>query len=187
MKKVMLTALAIVMMTVAAFAGNTGGPHTKQYLDIKEVLDQYENNIKSAESCDDLESAELMFFFSLLASIEDEYDEAEMMTDEESDLISEQADRIEKRIKLLQQYWGCETEDDSVSDYEKVMSALDELESAINSARSCDELNDAVGRFLDQTENIDGSTFTDDESDAFTKKSDRIGNKLSNKADILCD
>ena len=66
------------------------------------------------------------------------------------------------------------------------MSALNVLESDIDSAKSCEDLDDAVNLFLEVTETVDGSTFTDKEMETFTTTSDRIGEKLSKRADILC-
>ena len=126
MKRTFLIAIAIISMTLASYAGtatapfnscdsNTeavekGKPHTKQYLDFKKALDAYEKDVNAAKSCDDLDEAALTFVFTLIASIDEEYDEE--MTDEESELLSKQAERIEDKVNKLQQKWGCETDDD---------------------------------------------------------------------------
>lgn len=206
MKKFMLFAITIVMMTMVSYAGDAnaiaiyanngdlesvekGKPHTKEYLDYKKVLDQYEAEIKEAQSCEDLDNAALMLFFSLLSSVDEEYDEDNQMTEEENDLLSKQAEQIDNMIKEKKVRWNCPEEEEEVvpDDYERVMSALDQMESALNSARTCEDLNTAVEIFMAQTEEIDGSTFSDDEAEAFQELSERVGKKLSDKADLLCD
>lgn len=209
MKKIMLIAIAVVSMALASYAGNVniislqsndgtqsieqGKPHSKEYLDYKKVLDEYEKDIKAAKSCEDLDTAALALFLNLLTSVEEEYDASDKMTKEEDDLLSEQATRIDNKLKELQKQWGCETEpeeteefEEPAADYLEAMSALNVLESDIDSAKSCEDLNDAVNLFMEVTETINGSTFTDKEMETFTKTSDLIGQKLSKKADILC-
>ena len=209
MKKIILIAIAVVSMALASYAGNVNGispqsndgtqsieqgkPHSKEYLDYKKVLDEYEKDVKAAKSCEDLDNAALALFLNLLTSVEEEYDVSDQMTKEEDDLLSEQAERIDKMLKNLQAKWGCETEPEETeefvepaADYLEAMSALNVLESDIDSAKSCEDLNDAVNLFLEVTETVNGSTFTDKEMETFTTTSDRIGEKLSKRADILC-
>ena len=169
------------------FVAKNGDRHTQEYLDYKRVLDEYEKDIKAATSCDDLSGAQFGLFLSLMAYVQEEYDESEQMTDEEDALLSQQAERIEQLIKKKQDQWGCETEEEEESsDYTRIISALTELEASIHSAKTCEELSGAVEIFMEQSENVDGSTFTDEEAKAFEEKSTIVGEKLSEKAEKLC-
>ena len=132
MKKLMLTVIVALSMSLAAFASNTnatqfnsnGGniaienadPHTKQYEDMKKVLDEYEQDLKKATTCDDLDRAELAMLFKLMALTENSY--TEDATPEETKEIQEMMERLESDSQKLKQQWGCEPEGGENSDDE---------------------------------------------------------------------
>ena len=125
MKKLMLTVIVVLSMSLAAsannvnttqFNGNGGNiaiekadPHTKQYEDIKKILDEYEQEIKKATTCEELDNAELAMLFKLMALAENEY--TEDATPEEGKEIQERMNRMESDVQKLRQQWGCELEE----------------------------------------------------------------------------
>lgn len=209
MKRIVLIAIAVVSMALTSYASDVNTPvpngnddntgfvakngdrHTQEYLDYKKVLDEYEKDINAASSCDELSGAQFGLLLNVMAFVKEEYDESEQMTDEENALLSQQAERIDQLIKKKQNQWGCEVEEEEyiepAGDYMEVMSLLDGLESSIDDAKTCDDLNRAVEFFLEFSDEIDGSTFTDEEAKAFEEKSTIVGEKLSAKADQLCN
>lgn len=125
MKNLLLTAIIVVSMSLASFANNANaiqfnknggnvecidnaGPHTKQYEDMKKILDEFEQAIKEMKSCEDLDNAELAMLFQILALTENNYDED--MTAEEGQEIQEQMNRIDVETKKMQMQLGCESE-----------------------------------------------------------------------------
>ena len=132
MKKLMLTVIVVLSMSLAAFANNVnttqfngnGGniaiekadPHTKQYEDIKKILDEYEQEIKKATTCEELDNAELAMLFKLMALAENEY--TEDATPEEGKEIQERMNRMEIEVQQLKQKWGCEPEGEGDTDGE---------------------------------------------------------------------
>ena len=133
MKKLMLTAIVVVSMSLASFANNSNamqcysngsniesiekaGPHTKQYQDIMKLLDEFEQSIKKATSCEELDNAELAMLFKLMALTENKY--TEDATPEETKEIQEMMERLESDAQKLKQQWGCEPEGDENTDKE---------------------------------------------------------------------
>ena len=133
MKKLMLTVIVVLSMSLASFANNTNAtpfnsnditiesvdnadPHTKQYEDMKKVLDEYEQDLKKATTCDDLDRAELAMLFKLMALTENSY--TEDATPEETKEIQEMMERLESDSQKLKQQWGCEPEGNGDSDDE---------------------------------------------------------------------
>ena len=105
------------------FNGNGGNiaiekadPHTKQYEDIKKILDEYEQEIKKATTCEELDNAELAMLFKLMALAENEY--TEDATPEEGKEIQERMNRMEIEVQQLKQKWGCEPEGEGDTDGE---------------------------------------------------------------------
>lgn len=121
MKKLMLTVIVVLSMSLAAFANNAnatqfnsnGGniaienadPHTKQYEDLKKILDEYQEDLKKATSCEELDNADIAMFIKLMATAENEY--TEEATPEENQEIMEYMNRLEVESKLLQEKFGC--------------------------------------------------------------------------------
>lgn len=133
MKKLMLTVIVVLSMSLASFANkanvtpfnindvtiesiDNADPHTKQYEDMKKVLDEYEQDLKKATTCDDLDRAELAMLFKLMALTENSY--TEDATPEETKEIQEMMERLESDAQKLKQQWGCEPEGDENSDDE---------------------------------------------------------------------
>ena len=132
MKKLMLTVIVVLSMSLASFANNANAtqfnngcniesidnadPHTKQYEDMKKVLDEYEQDLKKAKTCEDLDNAEMAMLFKLLALTENSY--TEDATPEESKEIQEMMERLEVEGQKLKQQWGCEPEGNGDSDDE---------------------------------------------------------------------
>ena len=133
MKKLLLTAIVVVSMSLASFANNVNamqcningstiesiekaGPHTKQYEDIMKLLDEFEQSIKKATSCEELDNAELAMLFKLMALTENKY--TEEATPEENKEIEEKMNRIEIETQKLQQQFGGETEGEGDADQE---------------------------------------------------------------------
>ncbi len=111
MKKILLTALAILTMSMVSFAGN-GGPHTKEYREMKAMLDNYLEAIKKAQSCDDLDISQLDFIMAVLSFVDNEYEEDETMTEAEDKEIKEYMDQIDDRLAQLKAKWNCPTDGD---------------------------------------------------------------------------
>lgn len=126
MKKLLLTIIIVVSMSLVSFANDVnakmfnsnGGniesienadPHTKQYEDIIKILDEYEQDIKKATTCEDLDKAEIAMLLKVMALAENSY--TEEATPEESKEIQERMNRIESDVQKLQQQWGCALEE----------------------------------------------------------------------------
>lgn len=131
MKKLLLTTIAVISMSLVSFAGdvnvtlfNANGdntetiekakPHTQQYKDIKEILDEFEQDVNKAKSCEELEDAQLTMFIKLMGLVEKEYEED--LTSEEDEELTGQMNRIDQKVTKLQEQWGCETDDEDYDD-----------------------------------------------------------------------
>ena len=154
-------------MSLASFAGNANAttlnansdniesiekakPHTQQYKDMKKVLDEYEQAVKKAQSCEDLENATLAMFFQIMGVAGNEYDEE--MTEEENEELSDLADRIEDRVTSLQEQWGCKTDEaddeEEDDDDEMIDTSTEEWENIINEF-------DAIVTQMEKMQNLD--------------------------------
>lgn len=122
MKKLLLTAIVVASMSLTSFANNAtqfnnngnnivsienADPHTKQYQDMKKLLDEFEQDIKDAKTCEDMDNAEMAMLFKILGTAENTYDEE--MTPEEEKELQEQMNRIDVKSKQLRMQFGCET------------------------------------------------------------------------------
>jgi len=132
MKKLLLTVIVVLSMSLASFASNANAtqfnsngsniaienadPHTKQYEDIKKILDEYEEEVKKATTCEQLDNAELAMLFKLMALAENNY--TEDATPEEGKEIQERMDRMEIEVQKMRQQWGCTTEGEGDTDGE---------------------------------------------------------------------
>ena len=116
----------MISLSLASFAGNEGSalcsnsntqsiekakPHTQQYLDIKNVFDEFEQDVDNAKTCEDLEVAEFMMYLNLLEISEEEYDEE--LTKKEEKELEEQLQGIQEKEAYLKQLWNCKTEEDA--------------------------------------------------------------------------
>ena len=127
MKKLMLTVIVVVSISLASFANNANatqfnrngdniesvendGPHTKQYEDLKKILDEYQEDLKNATSCEELDNADIAMFIKIMATAENNYPEE--ATPEENQEIMEYMNRLEIESKTLQEKFGCKPEGD---------------------------------------------------------------------------
>jgi hypothetical protein len=120
----MLSVIFALSMSLASFANananqfssngsqiesiENADPHTKQYQDMKKILDEYEQEVKKATTCEELDNAAITMFVKLMATTENTYDQE--MTPEEGEEIEKQMNRIDIDTKQKQQQWGCEPE-----------------------------------------------------------------------------
>lgn len=108
MKKLLFTAFAVIALALTSFAG----PHTKEYQDVKKVLNEYEQNVDKATTCEELESVSIEFYLTLMSLVDVEYDEDQTVTEEEERELNEHMESITNRLTSLQEQWGCNTEED---------------------------------------------------------------------------
>ena len=108
MKKLLFTAFAVIALALTSFAG----PHTKEYQDVKKVLNEYEQNVDKATTCEELESVSIEFYLTLMSLVDVEYDEDQTVTEEEEQELDEQLESIGQKVVALQQQWGCNTEEE---------------------------------------------------------------------------
>ena len=120
----MLSVIIVLSMSLASFADananqfssngsqvesiENADPHTKQYQDMKKILDEYEQSVKKATTCEELDNATITMFVKLMGTLENTYDQE--MTPEEGEEIEKQMNRIDIDTKQKQQQWGCEPE-----------------------------------------------------------------------------
>lgn len=120
----MLSVIFALSMSLASFANananqfssngsqiesiENADPHAKQYQDMKKILDEYEQEVKKATTCEELDNAAITMFVKLMATTENTYDQE--MTPEEGEEIEKQMNRIDIDTKQKQQQWGCEPE-----------------------------------------------------------------------------
>ena len=120
----MLSVIIVISISLASFANananqfssngsqiesiENADPHTKQYQDMKKILDEYEQSVKKATTCEELDNAAITMFVKLMATTENTYDQE--MTPEEGEEIEKQMNRIDIDIKQKQQQMGCEPE-----------------------------------------------------------------------------
>lgn len=173
------------------------GPHTKQYRDIKEVLDRYERNINAATSCEDLGEAEDSFYSSLLIMQFDDaydYEESDLMTDEESQEIDEQSKRIDALLAQKTKQLGCQNEEEAIpektaisteewneiiAEYEVLLSKLEQLRKQNldfeqNANKFLEIVQDHMG-LLDRLDNADTTNLTEYQERRLTEIDERIG------------
>ena len=120
----MLSVIIVLSVSLASFANTNANqfsskgspiesienadPHTKQYQDMKKILDEYEQSVKKATTCEELDNATITMFVKLMGTLENTYDQE--MTPEEGEEIEKQMNRIDIDTKQKQQQWGCEPE-----------------------------------------------------------------------------
>lgn len=120
----MLSVIIVISISLASFANananqfssngsqiesiENADPHTKQYQDMKKILDEYEQSVKKATTCEELDNATITMFVKLMATTENTYDQE--MTPEEGEEIEKQMNSIDIDIKQKQQQMGCEPE-----------------------------------------------------------------------------
>lgn len=223
MKKLMLTTIIIMSMVCATYANmgngdsiktNDGittsiaeaGPHTKQYRDLKEILDRYEQDLKGATSCEDIGEAEDSFYSSLLImQFDSDYDESDLMTDEESQELEEQGNRIDALIAQKKEQFGCKEDldkestltpttteewDEIIKQYEVFVSEMEKLERRnLSIEQNQEEFMSLIQRHMELIVRIDSSdpsSLTDRQVNKLTEINDRI-NTLAQKMGLIDD
>lgn len=174
MKKLTLIAFTILGMALASYAGNgfipqqnanNDGvaveqvkPHTKEYQDIKKLIDEYEQAVKKATSCEELDDASIAFFMGILNLVDVEYAEDEQVTEDEDKELSDQLDRISAKSDQLQKEWNCPTDEEEETEeaVEQVETSTEEWEEIINEFDAIvTELEKMKGLNFDDDKNLD--------------------------------
>ena len=174
MKKLTLIVLTILGIALASYGNNSmatqqntfdnGGvvekakPHTKQYQDVKKFVDKYENAVNKASSCDELDDAQIEFYVNLLTLIEIDYDDDDLLTEEEDQELSDRVDRINNKVESLQKKWACPTEEEDAEeeDSELIETSTEEWEEIINEFDAIvTQLEKMRGLDLDDDKNLD--------------------------------
>ena len=147
MKKLTLITIAILGIALASF-GNNGStaltntdnnssvtekvnPHTKQYQDMKIIIDEYEEAVNKATSCDDLDNATIALLVNMLALVEVDYKENELITEQEEKELNAIIDRTDTKIESLKKQWNCPVEEEEPEE-ELVPTSSQEWEGIIN-------------------------------------------------------
>ena len=172
MKKLTLIAFTILGMALASYAGNgfipqqnannngvvveKAKPHTKQYQDMKKLVDEYEQAVKKATNCEELDNADMAFFFSIFGLVEKEYAENEQLTEEEDQELSDQMDRISKKEEQLKKEWNCPTDED-----EEAEEAVEQIET---STEEWEEIINEFDAIVTQLEKMKGLDFDDEKN-----------------------
>lgn len=172
MKKLTLIAIAILGIAFVSYGSNSmatqqntfdngsvvekAKPHTKQYQDVKKFVEKYENDVNEATSCDDIDNAQIEFYINLLSLIEIDYEDNELITEEEDQELSDRVDRINNKVELLQKEWACPIEEDDAEEegMELIETSTEEWEEIINEF-------DAI---VTQLEKMKGLDFDDDKN-----------------------
>ena len=174
MKKLTLIAFTILGMALASYAGNgfipqqnannngvvveKAKPHTKQYQDMKKLVDEYEQAVKKATNCEELDNADMAFIFSIFGLVEKEYAENEQLTEEEDQELSDQMDRISKKEEQLKKEWNCPTDEDEEAEeaVEQIETSTEEWEQIINEFDAIvTQLEKMKGLDFDDEKNLD--------------------------------
>lgn len=174
MKKLTLIVLTILGIAFASYGSNimatqqnTFGngsvvekakPHTKQYQDIKKFVDTFENAVNKASSCDDLDNARIEFYVNLLSLIEIDYDDDDLLTEEEDQEISDRVDRINSKVESLQKKWACPIEENDVDEDEVDLDLIE------TSTEEWEEIINEFDAIVTQLEKMRGLDFDDDKN-----------------------
>ena len=172
MKKLTFIAITILGMALASYAGNgfipqqnanndgvaveQAKPHTKQYQDMKKLVDEYEQAVKKATNCEELDNADMAFIFSIFGLVEKEYAENEQLTEEEDQELSDQMDRISKKEEQLKKEWNCPTDED-----EEAEEAVEQIET---STEEWEEIINEFDAIVTQLEKMKGLDFDDEKN-----------------------
>lgn len=214
MKRLILTALAIVAMAFSfastsyalPISNNDGNlaltenakPHTKEYIATKKIIDKYEQDIKKASSCEDLDKAEEELFTAFLLLIFDEdndFEESEKLTDEESDELDAKLNQVNELKEKKAEQFGCEPKteeevddvelvptteewDEMIAEYEVLLSKMEQLKKQnLSKEENWTKFLEIVEDHLDLIENLDkanGSNLTEKQDLRLTEINNRI-------------
>ena len=220
MKKLTLIAIAILGIALASFGSNglttqqnvfdngnvveKAEPHSKQYQDMKKFVDEYENTVNKATSCDELENATIEFYVNLLSLIEIDYDDNELLTEQEEQELSDKVDRINDKVELLQKKWDCPIEEDDeeepkleliptttqeweeiINEFDTIVTQLEKMKGLdFDDEKNFDKLLEVVLPLKQLSERIDSSS-VDNLTIEQTIRLEDINNRLVNVATAL--
>ena len=217
MKKLILTAMAIVAMAFAfadmgyasPICNNDGSlaiienaqPHTKEYIATKKIIDKYEQDVKKATSCEELNQAEEELFSGFLLLIfddENQFEESEQLTEEESDELDAKLNQINELKEKKAKQFGCEpnteeevddvefvptTEewDKMIAEFEVLLSKMEQLKKQnLSKEENWTKFLEIVEDHLDLIEKMDKA----DESN-LTEKQDHRLDEINNRIEVL--
>lgn len=126
MKELFTTAVVLLAMVLVSYASNSkvlmtsvgdgdkrnieiNNPTIRQYEELKRILDEFEQNVNNALTCEDLEKARSSAYSKLKLAVANEHDEK--LTSNEDYELARQMRRIETMIVELQEYWECNTKE----------------------------------------------------------------------------
>lgn len=213
MKKLILTAMAVVAMAfsfanignASPISNNDGSlvltenakPHTEEYIATKKIIDKYEQDIKKATTCEDLDKAEEELFASFLALIfddENQFEESEQLTEEESDELDTKLNQINEIKEKKAEQFGCEpnTEedaelvpttkeewDDIIAEYEVLLSEMEQLKKQkLSEEENMIEFLKIIEKHMEMIEKMDKadeSNLTENQSLRLTEINNRVG------------
>ena len=197
MKKLLFTAFAVIALALTSIAG----PHTKEYQDVKNVLNQYEQNVNNATTCEDLETASIEFYLTLMSLIDVEYDEDQTVTEEEERELNEHMESITNRLTSLQEQWGCNTEEDeeeeeliptTKKEWDEILNQYDAVTIRLTGLKGLDledednldlllEVMDEANSVISRIDNADTANMTEKQN----KRMEEIGNRFVEAAKAI--
>ena len=116
MKKLFTTVVVLLAMALVSFASNSNAsisndgdikPHSQQYQDLMEILDEYGQELKNAQACDDLAWPVAMCKMRLNEFANIEYPEDQKFTQEEVGELNDQLAQLSTMVTKLQEQKDC--------------------------------------------------------------------------------
>ena len=212
MKKLTLITIAILGIALASFGSNSStaltntdnnssvtekvNPHTKQYQDMKKIIDEYEEAVNKATSCDDLDNAAIKLLVSMLALVEVDYKENELITEQEEKELNAIIDRTDTKIESLKKQWNCPVEEEEpeeeliptssqewegiINEFEVFVNKLEKMKNLdFDDESNLDQLLELISEstpLLQRIQQSDPETLTEQQSNRFEKLSVRFEN-----------
>ena len=221
MKKLTLITIAILGIALASFGSNSStaltstdnnssvtekvNPHTKQYQDMKKIIDEYEEAVNKATSCDDLDNAAIKLLVSMLALVEVvnmlalvevDYKENELITEQEEKELNAIIDRTDTKIDSLKTQWNCPVEEEEpeeeliptssqewegiINEFEVFVNKLEKMKNLdFEDESNLDQLLELISEsapLLQRIQQSDPETLTEQQSNRFEKLSVRFEN-----------
>ncbi len=212
MKKLTLIAFAILGIALASFGSNGSTaltntdnnssviekvkPHTKQYQDMKIIIDEYEEAVNKATSCDDLDNATIALLVNMLALVEVDYKENELITEQEEKELNAIIDRTDTKIESLKKQWNCPVEEEEpeeeliptssqewegiINEFEVFVNKLEKMKNLdFEDESNLDQLLELISEsapLLQRIQQSDPETLTEQQSNRFEKLSVRFEN-----------
>lgn len=194
MKKLLFTAFAVIALALTSFAG----PHTKEYQDVKKVLNEYEQNVDKATTCEELESVSIEFYLTLMSLVDVEYDEDQTVTEEEEQELNEQLESIGQKVVALQQQWGCNTEEEeeliptTKKEWDEILNQYDAVTIRLTGLKSLDledednldlllEVMDEANTVISRIDHADTANMTEKQN----KRMEEIGGRFVEAAKAI--